>query len=408
VRALRAFESLKEPAFRFFLGNRLFDGAAMSMQQMSNSFLLYLLTGSPVLLGMLPLTHAIPYLALSPFAGVIADRLQKKQVVLLGEVTSMVLALGVALSLTCGYLSADNAGSWWVLMVASGLNGAVTSIVGPSRLAMIPDMVSHSRVTNAIALTRMMQTVAMIMGPALAGFLIDGFSFELAYYTGAVFYFLSALLWWLFVPTTGRAATGHGNVFSDIKSVLVYIKHERLLLIVLGFVMCLTFCSMPYRSLLPMFTVDILKVDATHLGFLQSVSGIGAIAGSLVLASMPSKRRGMILMVSGVILGLALTAFSFSESWYLTLGLVVIVGIGQTGQMILPMALIQNYTKEEYRGRVLSFYGMELGVSSFGASIAGFLAAKMGPQWAVGGLAMLMVVLSLLALVFVPRLREVD
>jgi MFS family permease len=407
VRALRAFESLKETSFRFFLANRLFDGAGMSMHQMSNSLLIYRLTESPILLGILPLTHAIPYLVLSPFAGVIADRLQKKQVVLLGEVSSMVFSFGVAFSLTCGYLSADNVGSWWVLMVSSGLNGAVTSIVGPSRLAMIPDLVSQRRVTNAIALTRMMQTLAMIMGPALAGFLIDGFSFELAYYTRVVFYFLSALLW-LFVPSTGKAATGHGNVFSDIKSVLVYIRQERLLLLILGFVMCLTFCTMPYRSLLPMFTEDILKVDATHLGFLQSVSGIGAIVGSLVLASMPNKRRGMILAVSSIILGLALTAFSFSESWYLTLGLVVVVGIGQTGQMILPMALIQNYTKEEYRGRVLSLYGMELGVSSFGASIAGFLAAQMGPQWAVGGLAIIMVFVSLSALAFVPRLRGVD
>jgi MFS family permease len=407
VRALRAFESLREVSFRFFLANRLFDGAAMSMHQMSNSLLIYRLTGSPVLLGLLPLTHAIPYLVLSPFAGVIADRLQKKQVVLLGEISSMVFAFGVAFSLTCGYLSADNAGSWWVLMVSSGLNGAVTSIVGPSRLSMIPDMVSQRRVTNAIALTRMMQTLAMIMGPALAGVIIDNVSFEMAYYTRVVFYFLSAILW-LFVPLTGKSTAEHGNVFSDIKSVLVYIRQERLLLIILGFVMCLTFCAMPYRSLLPMFTEDILKVDATQLGLLQSVSGIGAIAGSLVIASMPNKRRGMILAVSSTILGLALTAFAFSESWYLTLGLVVMVGIGQTGQMILPIALIQNYTKEEYRGRVVSFYGMELGVSSFGASIAGFLAAKMGPQWAVGGLAIIMVVISLSALAFAPSLRKVD
>ena len=141
---------------------------------------------------------------------------------------------------------------------------------------------------------------------------------------------------------------------------------------------------------------------------------MGLIVGAIVGASVDvqwfagESTLSVLAGLAGLILGLALAGFSFSKSWYLSLALVVVIGIGQTGPMTLPMALIQNYTKDEYRGRVLSVYGMEMGMSSFGAFFAGLLAASIGVQWAVGGLALILVLLSLLALAFMPRLRKLD
>jgi MFS family permease len=131
-------------------------------------------------------------------------------------------------------------------------------------------------------------------------------------------------------------------------------------------------------------------------------------AGALVLASLPNKKRGALLLLSGIILGIGLMVFSFSKSYHFSLAIVIIIGIGQAGQVILPLTLLQSYTKDEYRGRVLSLYGMELGVSSFGAFVAGILAAAMGVQWAVGGLALLLVIATLLVSVFLPYLRKLD
>jgi MFS family permease len=403
----KTFESLKVPNYRLFIGTRLTDYSAMGMVQLCNSLLLYRLTGSPALLGILPLAHSIPYLLLSPFAGVIADRLQKKYIVLTGLFTAMIVALWVAVSITSGYLSAENAGSWWVIMVSFALNGVVTCSIGPARLAMIPDLVGQERITNAMALNQIAQNTALIMGPALAGFMVDILGFDFVFYTVTFLYGLGAVLW-MFLPKASESTTEHGNVFADIKSVLVYLKQEPSLAVILGFVMCLVFCFMPFRSLLPIFTEDILKVEATGLGLLQSITGIGAMAGALVLASLPGKKRGALLLASGIVLGIGLMAFSFSKSYHLSLAIVVLIGIGQAGQVILPLTLLQSYTKNEYRGRVLSLYGMELGVSSFGAFVAGILAAAMGAQWSVGGLALLLVIASLLVYTFSPNLRKLD
>jgi MFS family permease len=404
---LKAFESLKVPYFRLFIVTRLADYSAMGMVQLCNSLLLYRLTGSPALLGILPLVHSIPYLLISPFAGVIADRLQKKYIVLIGLFAAMAIALWVAISITSGYLSAEHAGSWWVIMLSFALNGVVTCILGPARLAMIPGLVGHERITNAMALNQIAQNTALIMGPALAGFLVDNLGFDFVFYMVSFLYGLGAVLW-MFLPKASESEIEHGSVFADIKQVLVYLKQEPPLAVILGFVMCLVFCFMPFRSLLPIFTEDILKVGGTGLGLLQSITGIGAMAGALTLASLPGKKRGYLLLLSGIILGIGLMAFSFSKSYHLSLAIVVIIGIGQAGQVILPLTLLQSYTRDEYRGRVLSLYGMELGVSSFGAFVAGLLAAALGAQWSVGGLALLLVMASLLVLAFSPSLRKLD
>ena len=130
--------------------------------------------------------------------------------------------------------------------------------------------------------------------------------------------------------------------------------------------------------------------------------------GSVVLASLPSKRRGVMLGASGVILGLALTAFAFSKSWPLSLVLIALVGLGQTGRMTLSSTLVQSHVDGEYMGRVMSVFMMQFGFTSFSTFLAGLLTQNVGVQWAIGSFAMLLALISTLVLVFVPRIRRLD
>jgi len=166
--------------------------------------------------------------------------------------------------------------------------------------------------------------------------------------------------------------------------------------------------SMPYQMLLPVFADDILKVGATGMGVLMSVSGAGAIFGAMVLASLPNKKRGIMLLYSALVLGLALIFFAFSESMTLSLILIVFVGLGTAGRMALGNTLLQYYTEDEYRGRVMSIYMMEFGLTSFSAFAAGIMTEAIGVQWSVGGFAVTLVCFSILALFFVPKLRKLD
>ena len=403
----RTFSSFKNPVYRLYYGGLLCQMFPMNMQMMARSLLIYRLTGSAAILGAMSFAHAVPMLLLSLVGGVIADRVQKKYVIIAGQVGSAAVSLGVALALTLGYLSVERAGSWWILVVASILQGTIMGLMMPSRQAIMREIVSVEQLMNAVSLTTMGMNALRLFAPALTGFLIDAFDFEAVYYVMTASY-LMGVVFIAFMPPTSTITLRHGSALTNIKEGLKYIRHETTLLLILAFTLFAVLLSMPYFILMPIFADDILKVGATGMGWLMSVSGIGAIIGSITLASLPNKKRGLMLLASGVIMGLALVSFSFSNSYSLSLALMVFVGLGQTGRMTLANTLLQYYVEDEYRGRVMSIYIMQFGLSSFGAFAAGLIAETMGVQWAVGGFAMLLVFLSILALTCFPRLRNLD
>ncbi len=380
---------------------------AMNMQMMARSLLIYRVTGSAAILGAMSLANALPQMFFALFGGVIADRVQKKYVLLVGQASSAVVALAIALTLTAGYLSVERAGSWWILVVASVLQGTIQGLMIPSRQAIIHEIVSGEQLMNAVALNTMGMNMLRLLAPAAAGFLIDAFDFAAVYYAMAGMY-LIAVVFISLMPLTSTITVRGGSTLSEIQKGLQYIRREPTILFVLTFALLTVVLSMPYMRLLPVFSEDILKVGAKGLGVLLSVSGVGAIAGSLILASLPNKKRGLMLILSGLIMGIALIGFSFSNSWYLSLGLIAFIGFGQAGRMTLGNTLLQYYVEDEYRGRVMAIYMMEFGMASFSAFAAGLLAESIGIQWSVGGLSIILVIIACLTLIFIPRIRRLD
>ena len=409
----RTFSSFKNPLFRLYFGGMIGQMAAFNMQGITTSLLLYRITGSAAILGAMSLANAIPMLILSLFGGVIADRVQKKYVMLIGQSAFAVASLGIALALTLGYLSTERAGSWWILVVASILQGVIMGLTQPARVAIIREIVSGEQLMNAVSLNTMGMNTCGIFGPALAGFLIDAFGFEAVYFT-MTGTFLMSVGFISFLPRTSTIAARSVSVLAGIKEGLNYIRHDITIFLILLFTLFIVILSMPYGMMMPIFADDVLKfssgeaIGARGMGVLLSVSGIGAIVGSLVLASLPNKKRGAMLLIGSFVLGLALTGFSFSRSWPLSLTLIVFVGVGQTVRMTLSNTLIQYYVDDIYRGRVMSIMMMEFGLASFGTFAAGVLTETLGVQWAVGGFALVLVLLSILVLAFVPRLRRLD
>jgi len=407
LRRLQTFHSLKNPVYRLYFMGMLGQRASMNMQMMARSLLVYRLTGSAAILGLMSLFNALPMLGLSLFGGVIADRVQKKYVLLLGLAGSALVSLVVGLSLTLGYVSVDRPGSWWILGATSLFQGAIMGLMIPSRQAIVPEIVEEEQIMNAISLDMLGMNTLRLTAPALTGFLIDALDFESVYYVMTGLY-LSGVFFIAFMPLTGTITIEGGRAISDIIEGFKYLRNETTILLLLAFTLLAVLFSMPYMMMLPIFADDILKVGASGLGVLISVGGIGAITGSLTLASLPNKKRGFMLFVSSFILGLALTGFSFSSSWPLSLITMVFVGLGQTGRMTLGNTLIQYYVEDEYRGRVMSIYMMEFGLTSFAVFAAGLMADVIGAQWTLGGFAMALVLVSILSFVFVPRIRNLD
>ncbi len=403
---LRTFSSLKNPTFRLFWAALLCQMTAMNMQMMARSLLIYRLTGSTAILGIMTLFNAVPMLLLSLFGGVLADRLPKKWVMIFGQSGSAVVALGIAISLQMGFL--DREGSWWILGVAAFFQGTIMGLMMPSRQAMIPEIVGGEQLLNAVSLSNMGTSVMRFLAPAVTGYLIgENYNFHVVYFTMTGMYLLS-VVFLSFLHVKGRAPVRASGALADIGEGIGYLRRQTIVLFVLAFSLFAVLLSMPYAMLLPVFTEDILKVGAQGLGLLMSVSGIGAIAGSLVLASLPNKKRGLMLIVGTLVMALALIVFAFSKSMTLSLVVIVFVGVGQTSRMALGNTLIQYYTEPEYRGRVMSIYMMQFGLTSFSSFAAGLIAEAVDIQWVVGGFAMLLVVIALLTLGFARRLRHLD
>ncbi|MBI4181257.1 MAG: MFS transporter [Chloroflexi bacterium] len=407
LRNLGTFDSLKNPAYRLFFIGMIGFLTPMNMEMLVRSLLIYRITGSAAILGVMSLASALPMLFLSLFGGVLADRVHKKYVLLAGQSGSALVSLGVALSLTLGYLSVERPDSWWILFVASLFNGVISGLMLPSRQAIAPEIVRHDQMMNAISLGMLEMSALRLLAPAVSGFLIEAWGFAAVYYIMAGFYFISVFPIALMPLTRTITLRGRGTI-ADIKEGLHYIRRETVILLILVLIVFVSILSMPYQLLLPIFTDDILKVGAKGMGILMSVAGAGAIISSLFLASIPNKKRGLMLLISCLISGITLVGFAFSSSWSFSLTLIVFVGLGQTGRMALSNTLLQTYSTDEYRGRVISIYMMEFGLSSLGTFGAGLLAESMGVQWAVGGFAIVLVVLMILALAFLPRLRRLD
>jgi MFS family permease len=378
------------------------------MMMTAQALLVYRLTGSPALLGVISLASAIPTLLLSLYGGVVADRMSKKYLIQIGQVAAAVITLGIALALSSGYMSAEHPGSWRILLVSAVLQGIIMAFIMPARSAIIPELVRKDQVVNAVALGNMGMNTFQLISPAIAGFLIDSLGFHSVYFimSGLI---LFAIVLTSFIPATHPSTSGgFHNPLTDVREGLTYIWSNTSVLLVLGFIMITMVLAMPLQILMPVFTDDILKVGATGLGVLMSVSGAGALVGSIIIASFPAKKRGAILLLASLMMGLVLAVFSFTRSWPLALATMAFFGLGRAGSQTASITLLQHLAAPEYMGRVMSILMMNIGLTSLGAFFAGVLAERLGVQWAVGGFSAALFLVSLAGYLFVPKMRNLD
>jgi MFS family permease len=404
---LRAISSLHNPAYRVYFLGMLGQFASMSMQTISGSLLIYRLTGSAALLGTMALAHAIPMIFFCTIGGAIADRFQKKRLLVMGMFAASLMTLGVALSLQFGVLSQANPHSYWIVIASSFLTGCIFGLVLPARQAMIPEMVSREHSMNAIALNMLGMNVLSLAGPALAGFLIDSTGFAACYFCMAALNCYGGIMV-MFIPHRSPISAQSGNILRDIQQGFNYIRKDRTILFVLVFTTLILMLSMPFQTMLPIYTDDILKVGAKGLGILMSVSGAGALVGSFALASLPNRKRGLLVLSSGIVMGAALLVFALSRSWSLSLVVVIFIGLGQTLRGTVSSAILQSYTDPIYMGRVMSILMMQWGIMSFVTFGVGLLSDAMPVQWVISGLAVILLAISIPAFFLFPKFRKLE
>ena len=403
----RTFDSLSIPSYRNLWIGFLLQMGAMQMLMLTGGYYVFELTGSESLLGVVVATAAVPAVTLALFGGVVADRMDKKRVIQASQLISMGVALFIAASITTGTIT------WMHLLAASAMQGSVMPLVMPARQAITPQLVGMDRLTNAIALNAMVMSLTTMAVPVLAGRLIADIGVESVYYVIAVMYLLAVFfttrLPKVEVPPRDRKTT----VLGDIRDGFRYVFDNRVILVLLILSFSTIIFAMPIRFILPIFAKDVFEVGPDGLGTLMSAMGLGALGGTLVIAFIGKvSRRGLALVASGILSGLVLLSFAatsyFAPMFITGVAILVVVGVIQASRMTLTSSLMMEYTTQEYRGRVMSIFGLNMGIMPAGVLPVTIVAERLGAPIALGTMAGLLIVVAIIILAVSPRLRQLQ
>ncbi|MEX2229968.1 MAG: MFS transporter [Dehalococcoidia bacterium] len=406
----RTFDSFRDREFRWFYLAMLGQMASMNMQMVVRGYLAYVLTGSYAALGLIALAGAAPMLGLSVFGGVMADRMPKRTVLQIGQALSLVNAAVLAVLSFTGLMRIE-----WLLLSALA-QGAVMALTMPSRQSMIPDIVGMDRMMNAVSLNMAGMNSMRLFAPALGGFIIATAGFGWAFATMGALYGVAlvtlAKVTWQPAISPGKAGQSVGQVgrsaVADIVEGVRYIARTRVMAALLSLSFISSIFGMPYQFLLPGYVADIFDGGGTEVGLLMSISAVGSLAGALVLASMPNRKRGWMLLGGTMVLAGGLVLFTQTSNYWIAAAFIVPVGIGSSFRQALSQGLLHANVENEYRGRVMSVFMMQMSVMQLSTFFVGVAAEFLGIRMALAGLAVGLALSTAAFAVFVPSVRKLD
>jgi MFS family permease len=377
------FRALKYYNFRLFFAGQFISLTGTWMQTVAQSWLVYRLTGSVVLLGLISFAGQIPVFLLAPFGGVIADKYNRQRILVITQTVSMLTAFVLAI------LTLTQTIEVWHLFVLAVCFGLANAFDIPTRQAFVADMVGREDLLNAIALNSTMFNGARIVGPAIAGILVAVVGEGWCFFVNSTSY-IAVIAGILLMKITPVVREVKGSTLSNIAEGFRFVAQNppvRSLLLLLGLV---SLMGMPYAVLMPIFADKILGGGSQTLGLLMGASGTGALTAALLLASRKNVfGLGKWVLFASAGLGASLILFSFSNNFYLSLLFMLPIGFSMMTQMSSSNTLIQAMVPDELRGRVMSVYSMMfMGMAPLGALMAGSLAGILGAPntVALGGL----------------------
>ncbi|RIK46849.1 MAG: hypothetical protein DCC58_01860 [Chloroflexi bacterium] len=377
----RPFLALDVPAFRNLWLGMLPGTMAMQMGMVTTGYVAYDISNSATAVGLVSTGWGIPMLLFGLVGGVVADRLPKRSILLATQTLIGVAAVLSAVLVLAGVIQV------WHLIVIAGMQGLGFAFNMPARQAFVAQLVGREKLMNAVALNNAGMNFSRVVGPSIAGGLI-GISVIGA---GGVFVLMAAMYAFVVVsllriPQRG-APLGERRP-SPLKSLgdgLRYVRGHAVVstLLLLAFVPVML--GMPYQALMPVFAKDVFHVGPGGLGVLMTANGIGALAGSLTIASLSGfRRRGLLQMGLGIVFGGSLAMFAFSPSFLLAVVALLLVGIASAGFQSLNSSLVMDHADPAYHGRVMSVYMLTFSAMPLAVVPAGLLADAFGAPATIG------------------------
>jgi MFS family permease len=372
-RVRMTFRALQYRNFRLFVIGQLISLIGTWMQMAAQAWLVYRMTGSSLLLGSIGFVGQIPMFVISPLGGVVADRVNRQRLVIATQASSMMLAFVLAA------LTLTNTVRIWHIFVLALLLGIVNAFDVPGRQAFLMDMVGREDLINAIGLNSSMFNGARIVGPAVAGILLDKLGEGMCFLVNGVSFIAVIMsLWMMNVSCPVRVEDE--SPLQSLLSGFRFVAKARPIRALLLLIAVVSLVGLPYSVLMPVFAAKILHGGPKAYGWLMGSTGIGAMFGALALASR-SGIRGLgkwVAMAAGGF-GAFLLLFSFSRYLWLSMALLVPLGFCMMLGLSSTNTLIQSMSPDDLRGRVVAVYSMMfLGMAPFGSFFGGAVADRLG------------------------------
>ena len=398
---LRSFSSRN---FKLFFSGQLVSLSGTWIQTVAMSWLVYRLTNSAFMLGLVTFLSQVPSFFFAPFAGVYVDRWNKHKTLIVTQIFSMLQAFTIAALTLTGNIKI------WHIMLLSIFLGLTNAFDMPVRQSFIIEMIEDRKdLNNAIALNSSLVNMTRLIGPAIAGIIIAKFGEGICFMVNGVS-FIAVIIALLFMRVKRTKLTNvHRHVFVELKEGFRYsfgFPPIRDMLILVG---VLSFAIMQYTVLMPVFAKDILKGGSDTLGFLMTSTGVGALIGALYLASRKSVLGlGKIMAISTFLFSVTIIIFAFSKNFILSMIILLFAGIGFIALLATSNTILQTITDDDKRGRVMSFYTMAfMGIAPFGSLAAGAMADRIGAPLTIMISGIISLVCGVILILRLPKLRKI-
>ncbi|HJM53467.1 MAG TPA: MFS transporter [Dehalococcoidia bacterium] len=402
TRLANSFSSLTNRNFRYLWFGQVGAATAMHADLIARSWLVFELTGSSLAVAGVNMARAIPMLLIGLFGGVAADRWDRKRLLLIIQTWSLLLNASMAIIVIGGWVE------MWHIYVLAFLLGSGMAMNQPVRTAIIPQLIPKEQLLNAVALNSIAINATRLIGPALIGLVIAAWGVGPAYIWSTVAY--GIVIW-----TTTRVAmppinalARRGSLVGQMIEGFRYIATNRLVLALVLLGLGPLAFGFSHQTLLPALVVDELKSDAAIMGFIMAVGGVGGIIGGFFMASrIDLRRKGLIMLISATIYGVALLLFAGVSMLVMVFPLIIAIGISQTVFRSTNTTTLLENTPEHLRGRIVSATLLDTALAPVAGIIAGAAADRAGVPagyLVLGGMCLGIVVLALLAY---PRIRKV-
>jgi MFS transporter, DHA1 family, staphyloferrin A biosynthesis exporter len=398
------FSSLRYQDYRYLWSGTLMMSAGQWVQQVTLGWLLYDLTGNSMLLGALNGLRALPFLVTGPMAGVAADRMDRRKLLLRTQWVLIVTAILFGALVASPYLHV------WHIFLFTLITGVAWTVTEPVRMSMIPSVVPKAELANAVALNSGGFNLMKVIGPALGGVLIAWFgAAENFFLQGTAYIGVLCMIYWMHIPPQ-HAETRRATAYANLKEGFVYVWHTPAVLALMTLAYVPRVFAVPYQTLMPVFQKDVLKIGPDGLGLLMAAPGVGAVIAVVTLASLSKriKRQGLFLLTSIVVLGFFLVLFSQITWFPLALVTLVIVGAFQMFFLASTATILQLIVPDELRGRVLSLYMLDRGFMPLGALFAGIAAHFIGAPATVAIMGAMVIVLTGIVAWRIPAIRRLE